>query len=83
MSDKNHMWEGKLTLPDKTNERGVIMVRGEFVRDSQLSAKFQMRWENLNNRIPRFMGMCYHTIPMRFEIYRKIPNSDNNFCLVY
>lgn len=41
-----------------------------------------MRWENLNNRIPRVAGLCYHTLPMRFEILRAIPKSDA-FTLVY
>ena len=77
------MWESKLTLPGKTTDRGMILVRSEFVQESQKSARFQMRWENLNNRVPRMMGMCYYTLPMRFEIYRKIPHSENSFALIY
>ena len=42
-----------------------------------------MRWENLNNRVSRVLGMCYYTLPMRFEIYRKIPTTENDFTLVY
>ena len=76
------LWESVLTEEGKTAERGTMQVRGEYIQASTETAMFQMRWENLNNWQPTFMGFCYDFMPMRFEISKKIPNSDN-FALVY
>ena len=83
MEIKNAVWSGKLTLPNKTADRGTIYIRGEKVRESNTSARFQMRWENLNNRVPAFMGTCFRIVPVRFEISRATPGGNNGFCMIY
>ena len=83
MNDKKKLvFEDILTIPGKKVNRGQIIIRGEFVHVSHYTTQFQMRWENLNNRIPRIWDICYHIQPIRFQISRRIPNSEN-FALVY
>ena len=69
-------------MPNKRGSRGQIIIRGEYVKKSNFTCEFMVRWENLNNRVPRIFDICYHIVPVRFQISRRIPNTEN-FSLVY
>ena len=84
LTNPRKIWEGNLNDPDEKNLKnkkkkkalGSIIVQGEEVKESNCNARFQMRWENLNNRVPRIFDLCYHVQPVRFEILRAIPDAD-------
>lgn len=40
MLDKKNCWTSKITLPGKTADRGTIIVRGQYVKVSHITAKF-------------------------------------------
>ena len=52
------------------------------MKESNVTAHFQMRWSNLNNKKAGCFGMCTSIEPVRFEISRKIPGN-NKYAIVY
>lgn len=60
MGAKGQVFTGNLTSGNAgdTKSRGQIIVRAESVQESNLAAKFQMRWSNINNESSGCMGMC-------------------------
>ena len=82
MGAKYQTFTADLTLEDSSKGRGLITVRAEAVKESNVTAHFQMRWSNLNNKKTGCLGMCQSIEPVRFEISRRIPGC-NKYGLVY
>ena len=71
MGAKTQTLKADLTLDGKLKSRGTIIIRAEAVKESNVTAHFQMKWSNLNNKKKGCFGMCQGIEPVRFEISRK------------
>ena len=76
MGAKGQILTADLTLEGKSDSRGLIIIRAEGVKESNVTAHFQMRWTNLNNVKAGCLGMCKGFEPVRFQISRKTPGKN-------
>ena len=58
MGAKAQKLTADLHLEGKGSSRGLIIIRAEAIKESNVTAHFQMRWTNLNNKRAGCMGMC-------------------------
>ena len=58
MGAKAQTLTADLHLEGKSSSRGLIIIRAEAIKESNVTAHFQMRWTNLNNKRAGCMGMC-------------------------
>lgn len=85
LGSKNQVFMDRLQHKGVEKRIGVLIVRVESVTESNMGAKFKMKWSNVNNLTPGCFGMCKVKNRYRFTIERQalgIKMSANQFIAV-
>ena len=69
----------RLSRNGSVKKNGVIIVRVEAVTESNMAAKFKMKWSNVNNVTKGCLGMCSAKKQYRFTIERLVFGTKNQF----
>ena len=72
----------RLSRNGSVKKNGIVIVRVEAVAESNLAAKFQLKWSNVNNMTSGCFGMCQAKKQYRFTIERQVFGTKNQFVVV-
>ena len=82
MGAARQTWTGNLTLNGSNANRGQLIVRTQAIQQSNLVAKWNLRWQNVQNTGGGCMGMCSERIFYRAQIMKEVPGSADRFATV-
>ena len=68
-----------LSLPSESSCKGHVIIRAESARKSDIYAKFQCRWLNLNNLTGGFIGVGQKRQKVLFSIGKQIQDTEDRF----
>ena len=81
MGARNQLFMDRLSRNGSEKKNGVLIVRVEAVAESNMAAKFQLKWTNVNNTTRGCFGMCQGKRLYRFTIQRLVPGTKNQFIM--
>ena len=72
MHARKHTFMDKLAFEGSEKKIGMIIVRAEEIHQTNLTAKFQLEWLNVNNTAGGCLGMCGRRVKYRYTIERLV-----------
>ena len=77
MGARSQLFMDRLSRNGSEKKNGILIVRVEAVAESNIAAKFQLKWSNVNNVTKGCLGMCRAENQYRFTIERLVTGTKN------